>query len=117
MIWPANALPSSCVDHPEEVSIMCKRLVSTALVGLVALALFVYRGNQWTIALAALAWLVTIGWLLTATFPANLQYAPAYLPFLLPVYVEFVLLWKAERVALARAEHEWNRHTAHDARP
>src|SRR5438445_12962802 len=45
MIWPANALPSSCVDHPEEVSIMLKRFVSTALVGLVALALVPARAD------------------------------------------------------------------------
>src|SRR5438445_8874654 len=45
MIWPANALPSSCVDHPEEVSIMLKRFVSTALVGLVALALVPAGGD------------------------------------------------------------------------
>src|SRR2546428_137075 len=38
MIWPANALPSSCADHPEEVPIMLKRLVSTALVALLVLA-------------------------------------------------------------------------------
>src|SRR5256885_1185015 len=45
MIWRANALPSSCEDHPEEVSIMCKRLISTALVGLVALALWPAGGG------------------------------------------------------------------------
>src|SRR5207237_2344685 len=45
MIWRANALPSSCVDDPEEVSIMCKRLVSMVLVGLVALALLPTGGG------------------------------------------------------------------------
>src|SRR5438046_10048372 len=34
MIWLANALPSSCADHPEEVPIMLKRRLSTALVAL-----------------------------------------------------------------------------------
>ena len=91
-------------------------ILGWAAIGVLVLALFVYRGNQWAIALGAVAWLVAIGWLFSATFPANLQYAPAYLPFLLPLYVELVLLWKAERVALARAEFVWNRQTAHDAR-
>src|SRR2546421_4544321 len=45
MIWRANALPSSCVDHPGEVSMMLKRLVSTALAGLVALALLPAGGG------------------------------------------------------------------------
>src|SRR3989441_428823 len=45
MIWPANALPSSCVDHPEEVPIMLKRLLSTALVALTALALLPAGGD------------------------------------------------------------------------
>src|SRR6266446_3270670 len=45
MIWPANALPSSCADHPEEVPIMLKRLVSTALVALVVLALLPAGGD------------------------------------------------------------------------
>src|SRR5206468_1460188 len=45
MIWLANALPSSCADHPEEVPIMLKRLVSTALVALVVLALLPAGGD------------------------------------------------------------------------
>src|SRR6266404_2368385 len=45
MICRANPLPSSCVDHPEEVSMMLKRLVPTALVALVALTLLPAAGG------------------------------------------------------------------------
>src|SRR5215470_7637465 len=45
MIWRANALPSSCIDHPRRFRIMLKRLASTALVALVTLALLPAGGD------------------------------------------------------------------------
>src|SRR5499433_1037566 len=45
MIWPANALPSSCIDHPRRFRIMLKRLASTALVALMTLALLPAGGD------------------------------------------------------------------------
>src|SRR5499433_182509 len=45
MIWPANALPSSCIDHPRRFRIMLKRLASTALVALVVMLGLVPAGD------------------------------------------------------------------------
>jgi len=115
-IWtPLGAGNAALVAQEAHLAFVIQ-LLGWAAIGVLALALFVYRGNAWAILLAAAAWLVAIG-CFPFTVPADfLRFAPAYLPFLLPVYVELVLLWKALRVSFAHAEFAWGRQVAHDAR-